>query len=156
MDLGTNALERGTVAMSEADFSARRSAKDLRKVRQVELLISTLLRLGVGASLTIILAGMALTFVHHPDYLRSKEALERVTGPRSAFPHTMRQVIIGLRQGEGRAVVTVGLLLLIATPVARVAVSILAFVYERDGVFVVITSIVLALLLLSFWLGAGE
>jgi uncharacterized membrane protein len=46
-----------------------------------------------------------------------------------------------------------GLLLLLATPVLRVAVSILAFIYEKDGIFVMITSIVLALLLLSFVLG---
>ena len=46
-----------------------------------------------------------------------------------------------------------GLLLLIATPVLRVAVSIFAFVYEKDKVFVIITSIVLGLLLLSFILG---
>ncbi|MDB5330547.1 MAG: hypothetical protein JWP03_1698 [Phycisphaerales bacterium] len=140
--------------MSEPDPRTGGFAPDAKKVRQVELLISTLLRVGVGASLTVILIGMALTFAHHPDYLRSKEALERVTGPHSAFPHTLRQVLTGLRQGEGRAVVVVGLLLLIATPVARVAVSIMAFVYERDWVFVVITSIVLALLLLSFYVGA--
>ena len=49
-----------------------------------------------------------------------------------------------------------GLLLLIATPVTRVAVSIFAFVYEKDRVFVIITIIVLSLLLLSFFLGRVE
>jgi uncharacterized membrane protein len=46
-----------------------------------------------------------------------------------------------------------GLLLLIATPVLRVAVSVLAFVYQRDRTFVIITSVVLTLLLASFVLG---
>ena len=46
-----------------------------------------------------------------------------------------------------------GLILLIATPVARVAVSVLVFVVERDGAFVLITLFVLILLLLSFLLG---
>ena len=50
----------------------------------------------------------------------------------------------------------VGLMLLIATPVARVAVSILGFVYEHDRRYVIITSIVLALLILSFVLGKAE
>ena len=36
------------------------------------------------------------------------------------------------------------------------AVSIFAFVYERDPAFVLITSVVLCLLLLSFWLGKVE
>jgi uncharacterized membrane protein len=48
-----------------------------------------------------------------------------------------------------------GLLLLIATPVMRVAFSVLVFVYQHDRVFVVITSIVLTLLLVSFVLGRG-
>ena len=47
----------------------------------------------------------------------------------------------------------VGLLVLIATPVLRVAVSILAFWQEGDRKFVLITSVVLALLLASFLLG---
>ena len=49
-----------------------------------------------------------------------------------------------------------GLLLLIATPVVRVAVSILGFVYERDWRYILITSIVLGLLILSFALGRAE
>ncbi|MDB5329974.1 MAG: hypothetical protein JWP03_1125 [Phycisphaerales bacterium] len=133
-----------------------RRARDDEKTRQVELLISALLRVGVGLSLIVIVVGTVLTFVHHPEYLHSKEALPRVTGPGSAFPHTLGQVVEGVRQGEGRAVIVVGLLLLIATPVMRVAVSILAFVYEGDRVFVLITSIVLAMLLLSFFLGNVE
>jgi uncharacterized membrane protein len=132
------------------------AAGDDAKVRKVELVISTLLRVGVGASLLVIVFGTVLTFVHHPEYLRLKEALPRVTGPGSAFPHTLGQVAEGVRRGEGRAVIVVGLLLLIATPVMRVAVSILAFVYERDPVFVVITSVVLGMLLLSFFLGNVE
>lgn len=53
-------------------------------------------------------------------------------------------------------VMMMGLLLLIATPVMRVAVSILAFAVQRDWRFVAITSVVLALLLLSFLLGNVE
>jgi uncharacterized membrane protein len=64
-------------------------------------------------------------------------------------------VIQGLEHSQGRAIVMAGLLLLIATPVLRVAISVLAFVYQRDRTFVVITSVVLALLLTSFALGRG-
>jgi uncharacterized membrane protein len=64
-------------------------------------------------------------------------------------------VIRGLEHSQGRAIVMAGLLLLIATPVVRVAISVLAFVYQRDRTFVVITSVVLALLLTSFALGRG-
>jgi uncharacterized membrane protein len=64
-------------------------------------------------------------------------------------------VIQGLEHSQGRAIVMTGLLLLIATPVLRVAISVLAFVYQRDRTFVVITTVVLALLLTSFALGRG-
>ena len=48
---------------------------------------------------------------------------------------------------DARCVIQFGLLLLIATPVARVAFSVFAFAKERDWTFVVITLIVLGLLL---------
>jgi uncharacterized membrane protein len=47
------------------------------------------------------------------------------------------------------AIMQLGLVLLIATPVARVAMSLVAFVLQRDRVYIVVTSIVLALLLFS-------
>jgi len=126
------------------------------RARAVELLISNLLRIGVAASLLIVATGTVISFVHHPDYLTQPPALQRLTTPGAAFPHTIRDVILGVRDFRGQAIVMVGLMLLIATPVARVAVSILGFVYERDRRYVIITTIVLALLLLSFVLGKAE
>jgi uncharacterized membrane protein len=62
----------------------------------------------------------------------------------------------GLQALQGDAIVTLGLLLLIATPVVRVGISILAFVYERDRVYTFITLTVFCLLILSFFLGKVE
>ncbi len=71
------------------------------------------------------------------------------------FPQTFSQVWIGLLALRPQAVITLGLLLLIATPVVRVAASIPAFAIERDRRFVVITTIVLLVLLFSiFYVGA--
>jgi uncharacterized membrane protein len=132
------------------------SQRDRVRARRVELAISTLLRVGVSVSLAIIVAGTILSFVHHPAYASSSAELARLTKPGAAFPHTLVQVLAGLREGRGQAVVMLGLLVLIATPVARVAVSILGFFYQRDRVFVLFTTVVLVLLLLSFWLGRVE
>ena len=126
---------------------------DDARVRAAELWISVLLRTGVVTSLTVVVAGVLLSFFHHPSYISSAAELQRLTRPGAAFPHTVRDVVSALRDLQGRAVIMVGLLLLIATPVLRVAVSILTFVYERDWVFVAITSTVLLLLLASFLLG---
>jgi uncharacterized membrane protein len=50
---------------------------------------------------------------------------------------------------HGRGIIQLGLLLLIATPVARVAFSIFGFAQERDRMYVVFTVIVFAILLWS-------
>jgi uncharacterized membrane protein len=53
----------------------------------------------------------------------------------------------------GRSLTMVGLLLLMALPVARVALSLVLFAQRRDRVFTAITAGVLGLLVLSFALG---
>jgi uncharacterized membrane protein len=50
---------------------------------------------------------------------------------------------------QGRGIIQLGRLLLIATPVGRVAFSIVGFAKERDGTYVVFTSIALVILLCS-------
>lgn len=70
-----------------------------------------------------------------------------------AFPQTLGQVWDGLLILHPQAIVTLGLLVLIATPVVRVMASIVAFAVERDRRFVVITAIVLLILLGSLFLG---
>ena len=126
------------------------------RVRRVELLISNLLRLGVSISLVLIVGGTIISFTRHPEYLSSTAELQRLTQPGAAFPHTLPDVVAGIRDLRGRAIVTLGLLLLIATPVVRVAVSIFAFIYQSDRIFTLITIVVLCLLLLSFVLGKAE
>lgn len=51
--------------------------------------------------------------------------------------------------GDCRAIIQAGLLLLILTPMARVAFSLVGFALERDGTYVVLTFIVLAILIYS-------
>ena len=51
--------------------------------------------------------------------------------------------------GEPDAVISLGLLLLIATPIMRVAASVLLFLAQRDYRYVAITLFVLAVLLIS-------
>ncbi len=128
----------------------------IEKATPFELLISWLLRMGVALSLFLVVAGLLLMFIHHPSYVYSMMDLQRLTSPGAAFPNTMREVIQGLLAGQGQAVVAVGLLVLIVTPIMRVAVSIAGFALQRDRAFVLITSVVLAFLIISFFLGKVE
>ncbi len=127
------------------DMPARSEADDAI-VRKTELLISGVLRGGVLLSVGVILAGVlyyyALGLLGHTQTL--------------SFPDSLSGTLSGLKAAQPMAIVTAGLLILLATPVIRVAVSIVAFGVEKDRHYVLITIIVLAILLLSiFGVGAG-
>jgi uncharacterized membrane protein len=123
--------------------------------RWVEPAVSHLLRGGVIASIAVVVAGLVLTFVHHPDYVSSRPALGRLTAAEQPFPHTVSAVAEGVKEGHGQAVVMLGLLLLIATPVARVALSVGIFAVQGDRLYLAITTAVLLLLAASFVVGAA-
>jgi uncharacterized membrane protein len=113
-----------------------------------EVVIGRLLRVGVILSICVVLAGMVLTFVHHPEDFSANPGAAH-------FPSTFSEVVAGVRSGSGEAIAMAGLLLLVATPVARVAFSIVVFVIERDRLYVMITTVVLLILLVGFVTGAG-
>ena len=68
---------------------------------------------------------------------------------------SMSAIVHGALGMSGRAIIQLGLLLLIATPVARVLFSAIAFALERDYLYVFITLIVLAILLYSLFGSSG-
>jgi uncharacterized membrane protein YfcA/uncharacterized membrane protein len=108
--------------------------------------ISWILQGGVIVSSTLILLGLILLPIR-PGGLSITRLLN--------FPQTLNAVRVDLFVGHPQALITLGLLVLIATPVLRVAVSILVFALEKDRIYVVITVIVLAILLFSiFYLGS--
>ena len=125
-------------------------------MRRLELLISRLLRVGVMASVALIVVGMTVTFFQHPDYLSSSVVLDCAVGPGATFPHELHALVESTYQMRGEAIVTLGLLVLMATPVMRVAVSVFAFIHHRDRTYALITAAVLCLLLLSLVLGRVE
>jgi len=57
--------------------------------------------------------------------------------------------------GDATGIVQLGLLLLILTPIVRVAFTLVAFVLQRDGTYIVVTTIVLALLLFGLVFGGA-
>ena len=122
-------------------------------MRRAELVISRVLRIGVIASILVVVAGSLLTFVRHREYVSSPAELDRLTRPGSALPQTLGSVLHGVVQLQGPSVVAAGLLLLMLTPVMRVATSVVLFAAQRDRAYVLITSVVLLLLVLSFLLG---
>lgn len=62
---------------------------------------------------------------------------------------TIDGIVHGALGGDGRYIAQLGLLVLIATPIARVIFSAIAFLRQRDFLYVLITLIVLSVLLYS-------
>lgn len=128
---------------------------DARLEVAAEILISRLLRTGVTISAVLLVVGTVLVFHHHPLYRSSHDDLPTLTSPDADYPHSIGEVLRAVQEGRGQGMAMLGLLLLIATPVLRVAVSIVLFAIERDWLFTTITAFVLALLILAFVLGAS-
>ena len=116
--------------------------------------ISLLLRSGVLISVVLLVLGTILTFIHHPGYLNSQTLTASVRNPtNNAVPNHLFTIFELIKNGRGQGIVALGLLVLIATPVLRVAFSVVTFWLEKDRIFVWITSAVLLLLILSLILG---
>jgi uncharacterized membrane protein len=124
----------------------------------LERAVALVLRTGVLASAAMISVGVVVTLASSASSRaarRSIPVLRRgVIHPHSYYsPHTVASVIQGVGDGRGPAIVMLGLLLLIVTPVLRVAVSVIGYALERDRRFVLITVLVLIVLIGSFAVG---
>jgi uncharacterized membrane protein len=145
----TRAFERSPDSKGAAESGAA-------KMHAIESWISWTLRLGIGLSLVLLVTGTCLTFYHHPEYGANHGSLIELSRPGRPAAHTVKALIAGLDAGRGQAIVTLGLLTLIATPVLRVAISTVTFWQQRDWPFTFITLTVLGLLVLSMVLGKAD
>lgn len=113
--------------------------------RRLETIIGNLLRAGVLLAAAVVLSGGALYLVrHHADRVDFRQF-----SAGSPATHSFHGVIAALTDLRSEALIQFGLLLLIATPVARVALAIVGFALEKDRLYAVISLIVLVILALS-------
>jgi uncharacterized membrane protein len=115
----------------------------------VEQFVGRLLQLGVLVAAVMVLFGSALLLVQQGGTPVAYSAFHgEPDGLRS-----IAGIIRGVLAMRSESIVQFGLLLLIATPVARVAFTLVAFILQRDRTYVIITTIVLALLLYGLVFG---
>jgi len=95
-------------------------------------------------------------FAQHPEYLSSSTHPARIVAIDAELPHSISALAMRLYSLRGDAIITLGLLALMATPMLRVVVSVVTFVYHRDRIYALLTATVLCLLLLSLLLGKVE
>jgi uncharacterized membrane protein len=115
--------------------------------RKVEDLIGNLLRAGVLLSAFVVFCGGVVYLARHGN----EPADYRVFHGEPSDLRTIAGVLREALSFQGRGIIQLGLLLLIATPVARVGLSILGFAAERDRMYVGFAAIVLVILLYSLF-----
>ena len=113
--------------------------------KRVEDFIADLLRAGVVISALVVFAGGILFLARSGSSPVNYHVFHGEPAALRAVAEIFRQALAL----DPRGLIQFGLLLLIATPVLRVAFTVFAFAYERDWTYVLITLIVLALLLFS-------
>jgi uncharacterized membrane protein len=113
--------------------------------QQMDQVIGNLLRAGVLLAAAIVLLGAVL-------YLTQEGTASAEYGKFNAEPpslESLRGIAAGAARLEGKAVIQLGLVVLLATPVARVVLLVFAFGMQRDRFYVVVTLLVLMVLAAS-------
>jgi uncharacterized membrane protein len=116
----------------------------------IEGMVSVLLRAGVTIAGAVVLGGGVLFLFRHGS---EPVNFGKFVGEPPVDRH-FGLIIDGAFAGRARSIIQLGILLLIATPIARVVLSIIGFAVERDRAYVIITAIVLGVLLYSLVTGA--
>lgn len=129
--------------MTEPSVSVPEAVERSRRDEQVEQVIGRLLQIGVLlAALVVVIGGVMLL----AQSGRLAANFRHFTGEDPAL-RSIAGIVRSAIHGDSRAIVQFGLVILIATPAARVALTLGAFVLQRDRLYILTTSIVLALLL---------
>ncbi|MGB9679984.1 MAG: DUF1634 domain-containing protein [Thermoanaerobacteraceae bacterium] len=116
-----------------------------KEIKEMDVIISKALNIGVITSALIIFIGfMFLIITNKSGY------------PKGTYPISPIEIFKGAFMLKPYAIILAGLLLLIITPVFRVAVSIITYFREKDYMYTIITIIVFIILMISFFLGKVE
>lgn len=129
-------MNQTPLSATPLDAEARRVAENVRKINA---LVHWLLIIGLTAAAVLMVAGVLLG-------LFTGQGLPDAMVPLS-------DLLAELGRFNPAAFLSLGLLVLIATPILRVAGSILGFALERDWRYALITTVVLVIVLLSIFLG---
>lgn len=115
--------------------------------KDLEIIMGNLLRYGVLLSAVIVVAGAVIYLQQHAfdatQYTSFEGEPKRLTDYKRIWQTAF--------QGRGRSIIQLGLLFLIATPVARIVFSVVGFLLEKDTLYTILTVIVLGIVLFSFF-----
>ena len=115
--------------------------------KDIEVTMGNLLRYGVLLTVAIILTGAIIYLSKHGS---GSTHYSTFSGePRRLIE--IESILQTALQGRGRSIIQLGLLVLIGTPIARILLSIVGFIIEKDILYSIITFVVLIVIILSLF-----
>ncbi|MCL2597817.1 MAG: DUF1634 domain-containing protein [Paludibacter sp.] len=124
---------------------------------KTEIVASKTLRIGVIAAMALTVAGGIIYLFEHHGTINSFKAISQSSNiafiGTPSYLRELSTIIPRLLQFDGAAIIQLGVIVLIATPVLRVTMSLISFVIEKDILYVIITAIVLTVILLNMTFG---
>jgi len=125
--------------------------RQARMDQRLEMIIGYTLRLGVITAAVIVLIGGVLYLVQNGSGIPHYHTFHAA----AKHSDTLSGIAQNIHAVNSCGIIQLGLLVLVATPILRVVLSVVAFALEHDVLYVVATLIVLAVLLYSL-LGQGR
>ncbi len=116
--------------------------------KRIETWVGIMLRTGVLMAAAIVLIGGVLYIAQSHD---RPSDYGQFHGEPAQYS-TLHGAAAGIKTLEPRSIIMFGLLILIATPVARVGMCVAGFLLERDRLYVGVSGLVLLILLYSLFL----
>lgn len=111
--------------------------------RNVDQIVGRLLQWGVIIAAAVLVVGFVTFLVGHGHQPADFDTFRGEPQHLTALSGIVR----GVRTLDAPSIIQLGLVLLIATPVARVALTLIAFLIQRDRVYVLLSGAVLGILL---------
>ncbi|OXA83531.1 hypothetical protein B0A66_22185 [Flavobacterium hercynium] len=118
--------------------------------KDFQAIIGNLLRYGVWTSLSVAFIGGIVYLLNHSQEVENYSVFKE--NDRNIF-EVISAVYNGAIQGRGESIIFSGIILLFLTPVFRVLLSLFSFILEKDYLYVVITTIVIGIIIMSISFG---
>lgn len=124
---------------------AAEQGKHILKDKDMQLIMGNLLRAGVVLSMTVVFIGGVIYLL---GYGSLKADYSNFVLDESGF-FSLSSIWTGLLQLNGKAIIQLGILLLIFTPISRVILAVISFFLERDYLYVLIGLLILGIIMFS-------
>ncbi|UWY26829.1 DUF1634 domain-containing protein [Flavobacterium sp. TR2] len=118
--------------------------------KDFQTIIGNLLRYGVWISLSVAFIGGIVYLIHNGNQIEDYSVFKE--NDRNIF-EVIAAIYDGAIQGNGESLIFTGIIFLFMTPVLRVLLSLFSFLLEKDYLYVGITLIVIAIIIISISFG---